>query len=83
MPPYSWANPKFDANAFGVAHVQIAIGLGRKAGADFGGIGLPLGVVGGVSWAAGPAAAGIRAFVQIVVDDLAQEVAGLGRILGR
>ena len=64
-----------DANAFGVAHMQIAIGLGRKAGADLGGVWLALGVVRRVPRAARPKAAGVSAFVQIVFDDLAQKVA--------
>nr|WP_236748530.1 hypothetical protein [Acidovorax carolinensis] len=40
---------KVDADAFGVANVQVAIGLGREAGADFGGVGLAGRVVGGVA----------------------------------
>ena len=68
---------KVQANAFGVAHVQVAVGLGREAGADLGGVGLALGVVGGVAGAACPAAGGVGAFFQIRFDDLAQKVAGL------
>jgi hypothetical protein len=34
-------------------------------------------MVSGVAGAAGPAATGVNAFVQVVLDDLAQEVAGL------
>ena len=64
-----------DADALGMADVQVAIGLGRKAGADLGRVRLALGLVGGVAWAAGPAAAGVGAFFQIGFDDLAQEVA--------
>jgi hypothetical protein len=33
---------KVDADALGVAHVQVAVGFGRKAGADFGGVWRPL-----------------------------------------
>jgi hypothetical protein len=36
------------ADALGVAHVQVAVGLGREAGADLGRVGLAGGVVGGV-----------------------------------
>ena len=68
---------KVQADALGVADVQVAVGLGRKAGADLGGVGLAGGVVGGVARAAAPAAAGVGAFGQVVLDDLAQEVAGL------
>ena len=68
---------KVDADALGMAHVQVAVGLGREAGADLGGVGLALGVVGGVAGAACPAAGGIGAFFQIRFDDLAQKVAGL------
>ena len=39
-------------------------------------------VVGGVAGAAGPAAAGVGAFVEVVLDDLAQKVAGLGSVCG-
>ena len=39
-----------DADAFGVANVQVAVGLGREAGADFGGVGLAcrVGVIAGI-----------------------------------
>jgi hypothetical protein len=66
---------KVDANAFGVPYMQIAVGLGRKAGAYFGWIGLTLGVVGCIARAARPAAAGVGALLQVFFDDLAQEVA--------
>ncbi|MDT4847976.1 hypothetical protein FQZ97_820540 [compost metagenome] len=66
---------KVEADALGVAHVQVAVGLGREAGADFGRVGLAGGVVGRVARGAGPAALAVGAFVQIVFDDLAQEVA--------
>ena len=67
---------KVDADAFGVANVQVAIGLGREAGADFCRVGLARRVVGSIAGAAGPVAAGVGAFVQIGFDDLAQKVAG-------
>ena len=72
---------KVQADAFGVADVQVAVGLGRKAGADFGGVALALGMVSGIARAAAPAAAGVGAGSQVVLDDLAQEVAGLGCVL--
>jgi hypothetical protein len=71
---------KVQANAFGVAHVQVAIGLGREAGADFGGVGRASGVVGGVAGAACPAALGVGAVFQVFFDDLAQEVAGVAAL---
>ena len=64
------------ADALGVADVQVAVGLGRKARADLGRVGLAGGVVGGVAGAAAPAAGGVGAFGQVFFDDLAQEVAG-------
>ncbi len=69
--------PEVDADALGVAYVQVAIGLGRKTGADFGGVGLAFGVVRGVAGGAGPAALGVGAFFEVRFDDLAQKVAGL------
>ena len=70
---------KVQANAFGVAHVQVAVGLGRKARADFGRIHGASGMVGGIARAAAPVATRVGAFGQVVFDDLAQEVGRLGR----
>ena len=66
-----------DANAFGVAHMQVAVGLWRKTRANLGRVWLALGVMRCVPWAARPAAVGVSALGQIVFDDLAQKVAGL------
>jgi hypothetical protein len=74
---------KVDADAFGVAHMQIAVGLWWKTRANFGGVWLTLGVVRGVSRAARPSASGVSALGQIVVDDLTQKVAGLVVLFGR
>ncbi len=74
--------PEIQADAFGMAHVQVAVGLGREAGADLRGIGLAGGVVGGVARRAGPAGLGVGALGEVGFDDLAQEIArfgGLGR----
>ena len=60
-----------EANALGVADVQVAVGLGREAGADFGGVQLTSGLMRGVARAAGPAAAGVGARGEVVLDDLA------------
>ena len=65
-----------EADALGVADVQVAVGLGREAGADFGGIGLTRSLVCRVARAASPAAAGVGASGEVMLDDLAQEVAG-------
>jgi hypothetical protein len=66
------------ADALGMAHVQVAVGLGRKTGADLRRVRRAGGLVGGVAGAAGPVAGGIGAFFQVVLDDLAQEVADFG-----
>ncbi len=60
----------------GVAHVQVAIGLGREAGADLGCIHLALLVVLRISRRAAPVATGVGAFFQVGFNDLAQEVGG-------
>ena len=66
---------KVEADALGVADVQVAIRLGREAGADFCGVQLTSGLVRGVARAARPAAGGVGAVGEVVLDDLAQEVA--------
>ena len=63
------------ADAFGVPHVQVAVGLGRKAGADFGGVNIACGMMRGIARAATPATLGVCACCQVGFDDLAQEVA--------
>ena len=64
-----------EANALGVADVQVAIRLGREAGADFGRVGLASGLMRRVARAACPFTAGVGAVGEVVLDDLAQEVA--------
>ena len=66
---------KVQADAFGVPHVQVAVGLGWKAGADFGGVNIACGMMRGIARAAAPAALGVCACCQVGFDDLAQEVA--------
>jgi hypothetical protein len=66
------------ADAFGMADVQIAIGLGREAGANFGCVNFSCGLVRGIAGGACPFAFGIRALREIGFDDLTQKVAGLG-----
>ena len=73
---------KIQADAFGVTHVQVAIGFGRKAGANFGGIGCAFGVVRSVTRGAGPLALSIGALGQIGFDDLAQKVTDLVAVGG-
>ena len=70
---------KVQADALGVADVQIAVGLGREACADFGRVGLARRMVGRIAGCTGPAALGIGAFLKVRFDDLAQKIAGLGR----
>ena len=70
--------PEVQADALGVSHVQVAIGLGRKARAYARRIGHACCMVGGVAGRAAPVAAGIGSLGQIVLDDLAQEIAGAG-----
>ena len=49
------------ADALGVAHVQVAVGFGREAGADLGRVGLAGVVEGGITRAAAPLALGVGA----------------------
>jgi len=70
--------PEVEADAFGVPNVQVAVGLGRETGADARRVGHTGGVVRRIARAAVPAPAGVGAGLQVVLNDLAQEVAGLG-----
>ena len=77
--------PKVNANALGVPDVQIAVGLGRKAGADFGRVALARSMVRGIARATGPAARAIAACGQVVLNNLPQKItgfAGFGRAGG-
>jgi hypothetical protein len=56
--------------------MQVAVGLGREAGADFGGVGLALLVVGGITGATAPAALAIGLLFQVALYHLAQEITG-------
>ncbi len=62
------------ADALGVAHVQVAVGFGREAGADLGRVGLAGVVEGGITRAAAPLALGVGAGGEVFFNDLAQEV---------
>jgi hypothetical protein len=62
--------------------VQVAVGLGRKAGADLGFIDLAALVMLGIAGRTAPVTGGIGALVQIRFDNLAQEVGGLDRFGG-
>ncbi len=69
---------KVQANAFGVAHVQVAVGLGRKAGADFGRVHRASGMMGGIARQPPQWRPAWGAFGQVVLESvLAQEVVGL------
>ena len=76
MPPYSCGQAEVEADALGVADVQVAVRLGREAGADARRVGRRAGVVRGVAGRAGEAAAGVGAGREIALDDVAQEIAG-------
>ena len=67
---------KVQADAFGVPNMQVAIGLGRKTGADFGHVQRACLMVRRITGAAAPMALGMGAFLQIGLDDLTQKVAG-------
>ena len=69
---------KVQADAFGVADVQVAVGLGWKAQPHFGGVRRSRSMVRSIARCATPAAAGVGAFSQVFFDDLAQKVAGPG-----
>ncbi len=64
------------ANGLGMAHVQVAVGLGREACANLGLVHLALLVVLRISRRAAPMATCVGALVQVGFNDLAQEVGG-------
>ena len=68
--------PEVEGDALGVADVQVAVRLGRKAGANPGRVGRGAGVMRGVARRAGEGARGVGAGFQIALDDVAQEIAG-------
>ena len=70
--------PKVQADALGVTDMQIAVGLGREAGANARRIQRARGVVGCVARAAAEVAWCQCAGIQIALDLRAQEVAGPG-----
>ena len=71
---------EIQADALCMADVQVAVRLGRKPGPDARRVGRPGVVVCAVARRAGEPAAGVRAFGKIALDDVAQEVAGFGRV---
>ena len=73
---------KVQANALGVAYVQVTIGLGWKTCSNFGRIGIAVGMVRGIARCAGPFALSIGALGQIRFNDLTQKVTDLRGILG-
>ena len=73
-PPIGLGQTKVQANALGVSYVQMAVGFRRKTGADGGMVLWRLGVVRGVSRAAGPAAGAVGALRQVGVDQVAQKI---------
>ena len=65
---------EIEADRFGVAEMQIAVGLRRKTGADFRRVGGRSGVRGGAARFAAPAALRIGAAGEIRFNDVANEV---------
>src|SRR5690606_30839088 len=65
---------EIQADAFRMADVQVAVGLGRKAHAHAGRVGVSGGLHGGGAGVAGPQFAVVAAFFEIVLDDGAQEI---------
>jgi hypothetical protein len=61
-----------------VAEVQVAVRLGRKAGADLRRVERAGGVVGSGAGLAGPAALGVLAGGEVGFDDVADEIGGGG-----
>ena len=74
--------PEVQADALGVADVQVAIGFGRKPRADASRIHRSHGVVSRIARRAGKGAPGVGARRQIALDHLSQEIARLG-VVGR
>ena len=56
---------KVQADAFGMTHVQVAIGLGRETGTDFGWVGRASTVVCPIAGAAAPATLGMGALCKV------------------
>ena len=61
---------KVQANAFGMTDVQIAIGLGRKTCANFGGVGRAGGMMRSITRRSCPFALRISTLYQIGLNDL-------------
>ena len=74
--------PEVQADALGVADVQVAVGLRRKAGADLGRVGRCLGVQVVDAGLAGPVARLVGAVRQVGDDLVADEVGRRGRLGG-
>ena len=61
-----------------MAEVQVAVRLGREAGAQLGGVERGGGVIGGGAGLAGPVALGMLAGGEVGFDDVADEIGGGG-----
>jgi len=68
--------PEVQADALGVAHMQVTIWFWWEACADLRGVGLALAVLLCVCRLAGPMSLGVSALFQVAFDHLAQEIAG-------
>jgi hypothetical protein len=69
---------EIEADALGVADVQITVGFRRETRADFSRIGLAGCMMRGIAGRAGPAAADVSALREIAFHDVAQEVGSGG-----
>jgi hypothetical protein len=75
--------PEVQADALGVADVQVAVGLGREAGADARRVDRRHRMVRRITGRAGKATVGVGALGEVAFDDAAQEVAaGAGGLVG-
>jgi hypothetical protein len=71
-----------EEDRLGVAEMQVAVRLGRKAGADLGRIERPGGVVGRAAGVTGPVALRVLAGGEVGLDDVPDEIGGGRRGVG-
>jgi hypothetical protein len=71
------------ADALGVAHVQVAVRLGREAQAHARRVGAARRVLRRIARAAAPLSIRVRARLEVALDDVAQEIGGLDGFFGR
>ncbi len=71
------------ADALGVAHVQVAVGLGREAQAHARRVGHARRVFCRIARTAAPLSIRVRARLEVALDHVAQEIGGLDGVFGR